>query len=308
MHDGPCTTGIVEVDAAGGMHGGGIAMTGLGHDALVAGLAARYAPPQWLLLPTVADASGFRGTRTIDAIAFGLYDSRGYEVHAFEAKASRADLRRELDDPDKADLFARVADRFYIVAPGAEVARPEDLPAAWGLLYVERWGEGTRVRTVKQIPAARPRGKVGDPLPRPLVAAMLTRMQKRAEAAERTLAAIVPAEDVPTKVSEAYQRGYDAGKKDWREARDGDDAKLALAEFERASGIAVTRWNAGRVGDDFAAFQRARSALREAAGLRVGVAEQRARDAVANAEAAVEALVAFRAALLDADANLGRTG
>lgn len=284
-------------------------MSGLGHDALVAGLASRYAPPHWLLLPTVADASGFRGTRTIDALAFGLYDSRGYEVHAFEAKASRSDLRRELDDPDKADLFARVADRFYIVAPGADVARPEDLPVNWGLLYVQPHGDGVRVRTVKNVgPPVRRRDGKGTALPRPLVAAMLTRLQKRAEAAERTLAGVVRAEDVPAKVSAAYQRGYDAGKKDWREARDADDAKIALAEFERASGIAVTRWNAGRVGDDFAAFQRARATLREAAGLRVGVAEQRARDAVANAEAAVEALVAFRAALLDADANLGRTG
>lgn len=274
---------------------------GLSHADLVAGLATRYAAPHWILLQEVADASGFRGKRSIDALAFGLYDSRGYEVHAFEAKASRADLRRELDDPDKADLFARIADRFYIVAPGPDVARPEDLPATWGLLYV---GANGRVRTAKQIPAARPRGKIGDPLPRPLVAAMLTRMQKRAQAAEAALAA----REVPALDPESYDKGYRAGLDEKRVQREQDELRASVAAFEAATGLTLTRWSGGRLGREVAEYLAARRALAEGGGIRIGRAEQGLRAALEDAQDAVDRLVALRAAVTEASAVLGRTG
>lgn len=288
------TQRTVEVEAACGR------TTGLGHDALVAGLVARYAPPHWLLLPKVADASGFDGSRTIDAVAFGLYGSRGYELHAFEAKASRGDLLRELKDPEKADAFATVADRFYIVAPGPTVARPEDLPANWGLLYVEPWGSGVRVRTARAVGAAvRRRVDSGPPLPRPLVAAMLTRLQKRADKAEAALAVA----GTPVLDSTSYDQGYQAGLDEQRVRREQDRLRESVEAFEREAGVRINPHGA-TLGQEFRAFRAARSALRVAGAFRVGVAEQRAREAVLDAQTAVEALVALRAAMLAAGQTL----
>lgn len=104
--------------------------------------------PEWAFVQHVRDASGFDAKRTIDAIALGLWPSRGHELHAFEVKVTRADWRRELKDPSKAESFIRRVDRFWMVAPRGVIPKDE-LPVGWGLLEpTERQGGSVLTATV----------------------------------------------------------------------------------------------------------------------------------------------------------------
>lgn len=103
--------------------------------AVVELLRERYGPPAWAFLEQVANGTGFAADRHADAIAMGVWPSRGLELIGFEVKVSRNDWRRELRKPDKAEPIAARMDRFYVVAP-ADVVPLSEVPAAWGLLEV----------------------------------------------------------------------------------------------------------------------------------------------------------------------------
>lgn len=84
--------------------------------------------------------------------AFGVHRKGAYQVadagrdvralHGHEVKVSRGDWLRELQDPSKAAAWSRYCDRWWLVAPSG-VARPDELPAGWGLMEVA--GSGLRV-------------------------------------------------------------------------------------------------------------------------------------------------------------------
>ncbi len=103
---------------------------------VLAALRKRYekranANPEWMFLDHVRNRAGHDATRTLDAMALGLWPSRGMELQGFEVKVSLADFRRELETPEKMDAFAHVLDRFWIVAP-AGVVPVAEIPATWG--------------------------------------------------------------------------------------------------------------------------------------------------------------------------------
>lgn len=95
----------------------------------------RYAAPAWAFLEQVGDGTGAYTSRHADAIAMGVWPSRGLELIGFEVKVSRGDWRRELVKPDKAEPIAARMDRFFVVAP-ADVVPLSEVPPAWGLLEV----------------------------------------------------------------------------------------------------------------------------------------------------------------------------
>jgi hypothetical protein len=97
-------------------------------------LASRYAPPEYALLPQVRNGTGFDGRRTADAVAISCWPSRGIYLHGFEVKVERGDWLRELRDPAKAEEVAAYCHFWWIVAPDEHVAKPEEIPADWGLL------------------------------------------------------------------------------------------------------------------------------------------------------------------------------
>lgn len=76
-----------------------------------------------------------RSNRRADAVYMGLWDSRGAgRIEVCELKVSRADFRRELDKPEKAEAWWPYCNVFWIVAPSVDVAPPEELPDGWGLM------------------------------------------------------------------------------------------------------------------------------------------------------------------------------
>lgn len=121
----------------------------------------------------VRNAAGFSATRTIDALALNLWPSRGLTLDAYEVKVSRSDWTRERKNPQKADDFCRLVDRFWLVAP-AGVVHDGELPPKWGLLEVLGDGEEKpwRLRQKETAPLLHGR-RDPPPLDRGLVVAML---------------------------------------------------------------------------------------------------------------------------------------
>lgn len=105
---------------------------------LIEMLRRKYPSPEWAFMEEVAPRTG-GGTRYADAVAVGLWASRGHAVHGFELKASRSDWLRELKQPEKAEPIFRFCD-FWVVVTEKGVVKDGELPPTWGLL--ERRGNG----------------------------------------------------------------------------------------------------------------------------------------------------------------------
>lgn len=151
-----------------------------------------YYGPSACVLSQVANATGAGHRRAIDAVAIGLWPSRGLYLHAIEIKVSKSDLTRELNDPSKADEIARYCDAFYIAAP---FGPPPDVPDSWGW-YTISDGKATRTRQAADIEP--------QPLTRSFVAAIARRLVEQ-QSPEAVLA-------------EAVARGRREAAEEYREA------------------------------------------------------------------------------------------
>ncbi len=221
-------------------------MTDIGHSELQGALETRYARPHWILMTEVKNKTGFDWTRSADAVAFGLYSSRGYEIHIFECKASRADFMSEMRDPSKSEEMVQQADRFYIVAPKG-ILKSKDLPVDWGLITVARHGDGYRTRIQKQ---AKP-SSVQVPIERPFAASMLVNLNKRIQRFEEDY---VSRDSIHREMRKEYEKGISQGKSDCGMGiaeNNLERLRRSVAEFEERSGVKIDNWNGGNVGDLF---------------------------------------------------------
>lgn len=192
-------------------------------------LRGRFPPPEFALLPTVRNRTGFGGEeRYADAVAISVWPSRGYSLHGFEIKTSRSDWLRELRNPGKADAIFSYCDRWWLVVPEPKIVELHELPKTWGLLVAK----GRGLTTLSPAPALSPK------VPGlPFLASVLRRASQ----------IVVP----DAKLAEARERGR-------KEERDGSlvqdlrrrlgEAAKAVDEFEAASGVRISSWNAGQVG------------------------------------------------------------
>lgn len=147
----------------------------------------------WSFVTHVRNQNGTAAERTIDAVAWGMWRSRGLSIHAHEVKCSRSDVRAELRNPAKADAFFALCDFFWLVLAHESFIQPGELPETWGLMVVR----GGRVHVKREAPRLRPVGRgrrAQDALPpgmgRSSVAALLC-AAVRTKASERAdLAAV----------------------------------------------------------------------------------------------------------------------
>lgn len=127
--------------------------------------------PRWVFATHVKDAPGFYGSRTADAVAMDMWNSKGLELHGHEVKVSRADWLRELRDPEKATAVGRYCDRWWLVVPDPSIVREGELPSDWGILVAAPDG----CRAVLPAPKRKP-----VPVDRAFMAAMLRATAKTA--------------------------------------------------------------------------------------------------------------------------------
>src|SRR3990167_6051341 len=85
----------------------------------------KFPSPAFALFTEVAMENGMV-SGYVDAVAFGLYPSNGYEIHGIEIKTSRGDFMSEMKNPAKAGAI-EYCDRWWLVAPKG-VAIKEELP------------------------------------------------------------------------------------------------------------------------------------------------------------------------------------
>jgi hypothetical protein len=182
-----------------------------------------YPADAYALLPQVANGTGSSARRHADAVAMGLWPSRGLLLEGFEIKCSRQDWARELAQPAKADAVARFCDLWWVVVADRAIVHDGELPPDWGLLA---WNE----KRARLEVVVRARRVDAAPPTRAFVAALLRRLAECS----------TPAAEV-----EAAERvGVEKGRAAERDAHAHERARhAALVErvrvFERESGLEI---------------------------------------------------------------------
>jgi hypothetical protein len=128
--------------------------------AILEALRRRYRAPAWAFFPELRTGTGydygrFRGDvraeksveKRLDAWAFHLWPSGGYQPTGFEIKATRSDFLRELARPDKTARYMRLCQFFYYATPTGLV-QPHEVPEKAGLIWVNE----RRCRVMKRAP------------------------------------------------------------------------------------------------------------------------------------------------------------
>lgn len=134
-------------------------------------LKSRFPSDQFALLDEVRDAAGFGASNSIDALAIGLWPSRGHEVHGIEIKSNRGDWLRELKNPKKQETIFQYCDRFWLLATDEFVVKDiKEIPASWGYMLIK----GEKIFVKKEAPALKPKD-----LTRSFIGAVLKRATSR---------------------------------------------------------------------------------------------------------------------------------
>ena len=85
----------------------------------------------------------------IDAFALHTWPSKKGLRIAYEVKVSRADLKHELDDPEKCAAAMSLSNEFYLVVPRDLVVVLSTLPDEWGLIRIDDNGNRRIIKTAE---------------------------------------------------------------------------------------------------------------------------------------------------------------
>jgi len=191
-------------------------------------IAAIHSAPDWACFPDVANGTGGHIRRRADAVAMSLWPSRGLILRGFEIKTARADLKKELKTPEKAETVAAFCDEWYLATPKGLVKDLElEVPPAWGLMEV---GDNGKIRTAKKaVPTD------AKPISRVLLAAILRASRKEIDHIEENY---VRREDIQGKINAARESGKeDAPRAAQQEIAVLQRYKNAVEEFAARTGI-----------------------------------------------------------------------
>ncbi len=196
--------------------------------AIEAALKRTFPSPEYATLLQVRNTTAYavRQLRTADALVFGLWPSRGLDLHGFEIKASKADLKRELLNPAKAEDVAQFCD-FWWLAVKQGICDLADVPENWGVMELQ----GDKLVRIK--PAVRLKAV---PMTVPMVAGIMRNLS----------GVMVPASEVEAMVTERVNQRRNRLDSDleWERSRH-NELKQLVADFEKASGVKLERWPGG---------------------------------------------------------------
>lgn len=109
-------------------------------ESVISALRACYPAECYAFIEQVANATGTNVRGWADAVAFGLWPSRGLDVAGIEVKVSRSDWLAELATPAKAENVAQFCDYWYLAVGDASIVRDGELPTTWGLYVPSKKG------------------------------------------------------------------------------------------------------------------------------------------------------------------------
>lgn len=99
----------------------------------------KYSDTRQYAIATEVGLSTGGSRRRIDVVVVNCYNSNSFRIDGIEIKVSKADLRRELEDPDKHVAFFELIDYYTLACPNG-IADLSILPPKWGLLEVSKDG------------------------------------------------------------------------------------------------------------------------------------------------------------------------
>ena len=157
----------------------------------------QFGPPAYAYLPQVRNQTGYakKHLRTADALALSLWPSRGLNIHGFEIKRSWTDLKKEIDDPEKAEEIAQYCGFWWLVVTNEKIMDNLVVPDKWGIIRCN-----DKCDIVKQAPKHEPK-----PFDKSMMFAILRRV-----AETMTIDAEINRR-VDEKVKEIHDRTYNAG-------------------------------------------------------------------------------------------------
>lgn len=220
------------------------------HNRIVAAIGARYEREGYAFMSNVPSNLGWQSKRYADGVAVAMWESRGFAVVGFEAKATRNDFLRELKDPPKADGIYGYCDEWVLAVADKEMVRDGELPPTWGLMAPR----GKNLEFVVRPPKLTPR-----PLDRPFLCALLRRAHERMNKDSGAV--------------EAHQRGYEEGRlKGTKDnagtllylQREHERLKKNVAAFQGRSGVNID-YDGGPIGASLKAlFEKDYGSLQDA--------------------------------------------
>lgn len=97
----------------------------------------------------VGNQTGFQ-KRRLDMVVVDVYESNGYSVEGIEIKVSKSDLRKELQDSSKHNIFFDDLDYYSLAAP-LEIIDKDLIPKHWGIYAAKLGSDGKwSLRTVRK--------------------------------------------------------------------------------------------------------------------------------------------------------------
>lgn len=113
----------------------------------------RFDPNRYSVMEEVGDATGAMQTRRLDMVVVSSWPSDGYTIEGIEIKVSKSDLKHELENPQKHNVFFGDIDFFSLAAP-REVITMSLIPGKWGVYEVYEDGKGELKLKCKRKPIA----------------------------------------------------------------------------------------------------------------------------------------------------------
>lgn len=104
---------------------------------------------QYAYAEEVGNATGSEQKRRLDAVVVNVYRSSGYSIEGIEIKVSRADLRRELEDASKHNIFYDSLDYYSLAAP-ADIIDTDIIPKKWGIYAVYENDGAMTMKTMRK--------------------------------------------------------------------------------------------------------------------------------------------------------------
>jgi hypothetical protein len=186
----------------------------------------------------VTKALGTR-TRRCDALYMGFTATKGRLLEGHEIKVSRADWLHELNDAHKADWWFEHTHRWWVVVADEKIVAPGELPPGWGLI-VPGPRANSRLRVAVQADTREALIDFG--LLHEIVKKMDVRRREEYDAGKRNLDQKVR-EGVAVSIKRMSARDRETAEHILESDR------VTIEKFEKASGLSLSNWRAGDIGD-----------------------------------------------------------
>ena len=208
--------------------------------AIVRALRARYKgdTARYIYAEEVTLATGVQRDRRetrLDAVVMRCWPSEGHRLDGFEVKASKADLRRELQCEDKHASAYPYLDRFWLACPPGILGDGiyDALPKRWGVLVLTEEGTLRPRRNALALHDTR-----SGSIDRAFAASLM----------RRALEWRAGDEDIERARSEGIAEGV-RSEREAMERRKGDDARKAEAWDRILDALGIVGYGSGRLID-----------------------------------------------------------